>query len=111
MSTEIAVLRALLLLARSRSRARTPVTLADVAARVRDDLAAVQHALASLAAADLVQRSGESIGLTLSGLAVAVAAAARVKAKARRAKTLTSTPRAARTARVIPIVRRRRVAA
>lgn len=109
MSTDLHVLRALLRLSR---RAR-PATLEDVVASVREDAAAVQQALAALARAGLVQRTGESPRLSLAGLAVAVAAAAKAKAEARRAKTLTSSARASRSthARVIPMVRRRRAAA
>jgi DNA-binding IclR family transcriptional regulator len=107
MSTEIAVLRALLHL----SRRRAPATLADIVARVREDQADVQRALASLARAQLVQRTGDSARLSLGGLAVAVAAAARAKADARRPKTLTSGEHTARSARVVPMARRRRAAA
>ena len=77
---EIAVLRALLRF----SRRRTPATLADLLNRVGGDAADVQRALASLARSQLVQRTGESARLSLSGLAVAVA----ITANARRAKTI-----------------------
>lgn len=80
MSTEIAVLRALLRL----SRRATPATVAELLARVGGDLQELQRALASLARGQLVQRSGASARLTLAGLAVAVAAGA----NARRAKTV-----------------------
>jgi DNA-binding IclR family transcriptional regulator len=102
MSTEIAVLRALLLLTRSRSA----VTAADVVARVREDAAEVERTLGSLARQQLVQRRGETVALSLSGLAVAVAAAAHARATA---KVATRRP----SARVVPLVargRRRRAA-
>ena len=100
MSTEIAVLRALLFF----SRRRAPATLEDLLHRVGSnlqDVADVQRALASLARAQLVQRTGATARLTLPGLAVACAAAA----NARRAKTVS------RPARLLPMVRRRRHAA
>ena len=100
MSTEIALLRALLRL----SRRASATSLADLVAAVGSDLADVQTALASLARAGLVQRSGESARLSLAGLAVAVAAVA----NARRAKTVARPARPA--ARVVSLVRRRRAA-
>jgi DNA-binding IclR family transcriptional regulator len=103
MSTEIAVLRALLLLARTRRG--LPATVEDIVTRVRDDAAAVERALEGLVRTELVQRAGATLRLSLAGLAVAVAAAAQAKADARRAKTLTSGRD-----RVIPMVRRRRAA-
>jgi hypothetical protein len=99
MSTEIAVLRALLRL----SRRRAPATLDDLVMRVRENARDVQHALASLARAQLVLRSGETARLSMAGLAVAVAATAQAKATA---KVAASRPNA----RVIPMLRRRRAA-
>lgn len=100
MSTEIAVLRALLRL----SRRRDAATLEDIVAHVRDGVADVQRALASLARAQLVQRRGETARLSLSGLAVAVAVAAQAKDARRRAKTVdAASPRT----RVLPVRRRR----
>ena len=80
MSTEIAVLRALLQL----SRRATPATFSELLARVGSDASDLQRALASLARSELVTRSGESARLSLAGLAVAAAASA----QARRAKTV-----------------------
>ncbi|MDB4934711.1 MAG: hypothetical protein JWP87_1683 [Labilithrix sp.] len=103
MSTEIAVLRALLRL----SRRRTPATFADLVERVGADASEVQRALGALARSQLVQRSGESARLSMAGLAIAVAAAANT----RRAKTVARPQRPA--ARVIAIsrsVRRHRAA-
>src|SRR5258708_4964503 len=100
MRTEIAVLHALLRL----SRRRRPATLDDLLDRVGGDPAAITRALATLARAQLVQRSGESARLSLAGLAVACAAVA----NARRAKTV-ARPR--RSARVVALVVRRRPAA
>ncbi len=80
MSTEIAVLRALLQL----SHRRTPATLDDVVARIRAaDEREVLHSLASLARAQLVLRSGVTMRLSLAGLAVAVAATSHAKAAAK----------------------------
>lgn len=104
MTTETAVLCALLKL--SRRRAGQPgqaATLADLAERVGSDASEVQRALASLARSQLVQRAGASARLSLAGLAVAVA----VAATARRAKTVA---RPSRQARVVSMVRRRRAA-
>jgi hypothetical protein len=113
MSTENAVLRAVLLLSRPRpdtGGAPSAATVATIVARVRDDEAAVERALAALARADLVVRVGGSIRLSFTGLAVAVAAAARQRAEARRPKALA--PFAAPPgARVLPMARRRRAAA
>jgi DNA-binding IclR family transcriptional regulator len=107
MSTEIAVLRALLRL----SRRRTPATITDLLDRVGGDAIDVQRALASLARAQLVQRSGESARLSLAGLAVAVAATA--TANARRAKTVARPSKHARhprpVSRVVSIARVARV--
>jgi DNA-binding IclR family transcriptional regulator len=107
MSTEIAVLRALLLF----SRRSTPPTVADLAERVGSDAADLERALASLVRAELVQLAGNVVRLSLAGLAVAVAAAA----NARRAKTVARPKgtRAGRVGRVIPMranVRRGRAA-
>ena len=99
MSTEIAVLRALLRL----SRRATPATFTELLDRVGGDAIEVQRALASLARAQLVQRSGESARLSLAGLAVAVAATA----NARRAKTVARPSKPA--ARVVSIGRLARV--
>lgn len=102
MSTEIAVLRALLRL----SRRATPATFTELLDRVGGDAIDVQRALASLARAQLVQRSGESARLSLAGLAVAVAAAA----NARRAKTVARPSKHPRPAsRVVSIARLARV--
>jgi hypothetical protein len=102
MSTEIAVLRALLRI----SRRRPVPTLQDLVASVREDAGDVERALASLARAQLVMRSGETARLSMSGLVVAVAALAQAKAAAK-------APRSIASARVIPMqarVRRRRAA-
>ena len=102
MSTEIAVLRALLRL----SRRATPATFSELLARVGSDATELQRALASLARSELVTRSGESARLSLAGLAVAVAASA----QARRAKTVARPSRAfAGAARVVSITRSARV--
>jgi hypothetical protein len=114
MSTEIAVLRALLRL----SRRRSPATLEDLVTRVRGGGRGehrspeqherdVQHALASLARAQLVLRQGETARLSLAGLAVAVAAVANAKAAAKAPRSITS---GRASARVVPMVRRRRAA-
>ena len=79
MSTEIAVLRALLRL----SRRSGPATLEALVASVREDAREVQTALASLARQQLVLRAGESTRLSMAGLAVAVAAAAHCRAAAK----------------------------
>lgn len=100
MSTDLAVLRALLFF----SRRRAPATFDDLLHRLESsdcDADDIRRALGSLARAQLVQRIGASARLTLPGLAVACAAAA----NARRAKTV------ARPARVLPMIRRRRHAA
>ena len=103
MSTEIAVLRVLLRL----SRRRGPATLADLVMRVREDERDVEHALSSLARAQLVLRSGETVRLSMAGLAVAVAAAAQAKANAKKPRSITcGRPGAS----VFPLVRRRRAA-
>ncbi len=106
MSTEIAVLRALLLF----SRRSTPPSVADLLDRAGSDAEGLEDALASLERAGLVMRTGGSglARLSLAGLAVAVAAAA----NARRAKTV-ARPEGGRSARVIPMranVRRGRAA-
>jgi len=102
MSTEIAVLRALLHF----SRRRAPATLEDLQYRVGGDVAEIQRALGSLARAQLVLRpaTGEHARLSFAGLAVAVAAAA----NARRAKTVARPAKPARV--VVSLVRRRRAA-
>ncbi|MBX3187393.1 MAG: hypothetical protein KF819_10280 [Labilithrix sp.] len=100
MSTEIAVLRVLLLL----SRRRSAPTLADLVHRVGADPVDIRRALGSLARAELVQRSGESVRLSLAGLAVALAS----KQPKRTARTARCVPRAGR---VIPLSRRARRAA
>jgi DNA-binding IclR family transcriptional regulator len=111
MSTEIAVLRALLRF----SRRRTPATFTDLLQRVGADPSELSRALGSLARSQLVQRSGETARLSMAGLAIAVAAAA----NARRAKTVARPARPSRAkheergARVIAIsrsVRRHRAA-
>ena len=107
MSTEIAVLRALLLF----SRRSTPPTVADLLDRVlgpRCDAQALEVALASLERSGLVHRPAGVARLSLAGLAVAVAAAA----NARRAKTV-ARPKGTRAGRVILLranVRRGRAA-
>lgn len=103
MSTEIAVLRALLRL----SRRRAPATLADLVSRVREDERDVQHALASLARSQLVLRNGETARLSMAGLAVAVASAAQAKADAKKPRSITS---GRASASVYPLVRRHRAA-
>ena len=108
MSTEIAVLRALLLF----SRRSTPPTLADLLDRVlgpRGEAVDLEVALASLERSGLVPRPAGLARLSLAGLAVAVAAAA---ANARRAKTV-ARPKGTRVGRVIALrtnVRRGRAA-
>lgn len=115
MSTEIAVLRALLRLSRRRAFS-AGVTLDDLVAivarttRRRTDASAspedVTRALSSLARAQLVQRTGEHTRLSLAGLAVAVAAANYVQSSSR-AKTVAQP----RVVPVAPMVRRARRAA
>jgi hypothetical protein len=107
MSTEIAVLRALLRL----SRRRAPATFSDLVDRVVRDhdatAADVQRALTSFARAELVVRSGERVRLSLAGLAVAVAAVRHAACRAqasRRAKTVAS-PRTQTPERVSPVAR------
>ena len=111
MSTEIAVLRALLRLSRRRAFS-AGVTLADLVAAVSrttrrrsaDPVASpddVQRALGSLARGQLIQRTGDSARLSLGGLAVAVAAARYVQS-ASRAKTVAQPS----VGRVVPMVRR-----
>ena len=102
MSTEIAVLRALLQL----SRRATPATFSELLARVGSNATELQRALASLARSELVTRSGPSARLSLAGLAVAVSASA----QARRAKTV-ARPAHARTsgAPVVSITRATRM--
>jgi hypothetical protein len=106
MSTEIAVLRALLLF----SRRVAPPTVADLLDRVGCDAQGLELAVASLERSGLVHRPQASgvARLSLAGLAVAVAAAA----NARRAKTV-ARPTGTRAGRVIPMranVRRGRAA-
>lgn len=112
-STEIAVLAALLRLSRRRVFSGG-VTLADLVQSVArtsrrrsSDLPAsdadVQRALGSLARAQLVQRTGEHTRLSLPGLAVAVAAARHLK-ETSRAKPVAQP----RVSRVVPMVRRAR---
>lgn len=108
MTTDIAVLRALLQL----SHRRTPATLDEIVARVRDDERQVHHALASLARAQLVLRSGVTARLSLAGLAVAVAATshAKAEAKARLQRALASKTDGTRVVSLMPRSRRRRAA-
>ena len=107
MSTEIAVLRALLLF----SRRSTPPALADLLDHVlgpRGEAVDLEVALASLERAGLVHRPAGMARLSLAGLAVAVAA----NANARRAKTV-ARPKGTRVGRVIALrtnVRRGRAA-
>jgi DNA-binding IclR family transcriptional regulator len=82
MSPDIAVLRALLRLARR----RTPPTLEQLVVRVGTPESDVRKSLASLARSGLVQRTPAGLRLSLAGLAVAVAAAAPRPAEARRSK-------------------------
>ena len=98
MSTEIAVLRALLRL----SRKSGPVTLDALVASVREDAREVQTVLASLARQQLVLRVGETTRLSMPGLAVAVAAVAQARASAKVATRRSS-------ARVVPLQTRARV--
>ncbi len=112
MSTEIAVLRALLQMSRRRAFS-AGVTLTDLVAIVsrttrRRDAAHpsaspedVQRAIGSLARAQLVQRTGEHARLSLAGLAVAVAAASYVQSSSR-AKTVAQP----RVVRLAPTLRR-----
>lgn len=98
MSCEIAVLRALLRLARR----RTPPTAGELLVRVDADAPAIRRALGSLARAGLVQRTPAGPRLTLAGFAVAVATTAAVPAQ-----RASKAPRTARArARVVPLVRR-----
>ena len=85
MKTEIAVLRALLHLSRTK-RVTPSVTVADLTVYVRESEREVEGALATLASDGLVVRRAESTSLSLTGLSVAVAAAARAKEEARRTK-------------------------
>jgi hypothetical protein len=89
MSTEtvrIEVLRALLRLAR-RPRVTRPATLVELVASVSSERAVVEQALSSLARQELVLRSGETVRLSLVGLAVAVAASANAEAAAKKKRT------------------------
>ncbi len=108
MSTEVAVLRALLLLARRRS----PATLEDILAKVgpaAGDPAEIQRALRSLSHAELVQRTGETARLSFAGLAVATAASAVVaKEKSRPRPALVA--RLGVIGRISPAIRRGRAA-
>ena len=106
MSTEIAVLRALLRLARRRA----PATLTDLLDRVGSDAGDVQRALASLARAQLVQRSGDTARLSLAGLAVAVAAASSARPVAARAAAQSRSAANVARRRVLPMTRRHRAA-
>ena len=102
MSTEIAVLRAVLRLSRRSGSA----TLEALVASVREDAREVLTALASLARQQLVLRAGDTTRLSMAGLAVAVAAAAQSRASA---EVVTR----AASARVVPLqlrVRRHRAA-
>jgi hypothetical protein len=107
MTTELAVLRALLQL----SRRATPATFSELLARVGSDADAteLQRALASLARSQLVTRTGESARLSLAGLAVAVAASAQARQarQTRRAKTVARPSRPA--APVVSITRASRM--
>jgi len=117
-STEIAVLCALLRLSRlSRRRSSGSsggATLTDLVATVArtsrrrssdiaPSLTDVQRALGSLARAQLVQRTGEHARLSLPGLAVALAAARHVQ-ESSRAKPVAQP----RIGRVVPMIRRAR---
>jgi RIO-like serine/threonine protein kinase len=109
MSTEIAVLRALLRL----SRKASPATLEDLVTRVREDAREVQHALASLARAQLVQRAGETTRLTMAGLAVALASSAAVTTGVKAPRCISSSRASVSGGRVLPLesrVRRGRAA-
>ena len=100
MSTEIALLRALLRL----SRRAAPASFTELLFRIGGDASEVRRGLASLARAHLVQRSGETARLSLAGLAVAVAATA----NARRAKTVARPSKPVDARRVVSIARVRR---
>jgi DNA-binding IclR family transcriptional regulator len=71
MNPEIAVLRALLRLARR----RTPASVEQILFRVGVDAQATRRALASLVKAGLVHKTPDGPRLTLPGFAVAVATA------------------------------------
>jgi DNA-binding IclR family transcriptional regulator len=114
MTPEIAVLRALLRLARR----RTPATLDEILVRVGIEAPAARRALASLARAGLVHRTVQGPRLTLAGFAVAVAVAASAPPSSSRApgaSSSTGSTAAARAAsrearapaRVVPLTRRR----
>lgn len=99
MTPEIAVLRALLRLARRRA----PASLDEILVRVDADADEIHRALAALSRAGLVYRIETGPRLTMAGFAVAVATTAAVPAPRKRAP-------AARPPRVVPLVRRRRAA-
>jgi len=104
MTTELAVLRALLRL----SRRRGPATIEELVTRVAADSTSVVRALGVLARAGLVQRTAAGPRLSLPGLAVAVAAASQAKTQTRKRRSA----RASIVARpnLAPLVRRRRAA-
>ena len=101
MTPEIAVLRALLRLARRRS----PATLEELLVRVDADADDVQYALRQLARAGLVHTEKNVPRLTMTGFAIAVAMTAAVPKQSGTGKKKPASP-----ARVVPLVRRRRAA-
>jgi hypothetical protein len=116
MSTEIALLRALLRLSRRASAVAvvppaSSVSLAGLVSAVREDEREVERALASLARQQLVLRAGEGVRLSMPGLAVAVAVTARDRRASSHAAEGNATGRPS--ARVFPLparVRRHRAA-
>jgi len=111
MSTEIAVLRALLRLSRRTARPTQPeATLDELVARVGGEPAEVLRALRSLARAELVQRTPAGPRLSLAGLAVAVACGS--AARSTRPSRVVRPARASIVAkpRIAPMLRRRRAA-
>ena len=103
MSLDIAVLRALLRLARR----RTPATPSELLARVDTTEAEVEQIVGRLVRSDLAYRVDGGFRLSLGGLAVAAATVAPV-GKARRAPTRAASEPAR--AAVVPMPRRRRAA-
>jgi predicted transcriptional regulator len=98
MTPEIAVLRALLRLARRRS----PATLEQLLVRVDADADDVLYAVRQLARAGLVHTEKNVPRLTMTGFAIAVAMTAAVPKQTKK--------KPASPARVVPLVRRRRAA-
>jgi predicted transcriptional regulator len=110
MSPEIAILRALLRLARRRS----PASLDEILVRVDADADEARRALNALARAGLVHDTQTGPRLTMAGFAVAVAMAATPPAKQPRKRQASVAAGAGASAgaraRVLPLVRRRRAA-